>query len=509
MYRTGDLVRWAVRAEGEAGRGQLLFVGRADEQVKVRGFRVEPGEVEAALTAHPEVRQAAVVVREDRPGDRRLVAYVVPAGSEGVTGELREWLGERLPEFMVPSVVVAVGGLPLTANGKLDKAALPSPDLAAGLAVGGVRGGRWRRCCAGCSLRCWAWVGWGRATASSSSAVTACWPCGWCRGCGRCWARSWGCGRCSRHRPRWAWRAQWRRRPVWCARRLRREVRVRGQVRAGAGLPLSFGQQRLWFLSRIGGAYSIPLALRLRGDLDAGALAAALADVAGRHEPLRTVFSDSDGVPNQRVLPVGEGPPLESVDVVGEEELPGLVREALGRRFDLAAEVPWRAHLFRLADREHVLLLMLHHIACDGWSLGPLAKDLAVAYAARRAGQAPSWPPLPVRYTDYAAWQRDLLAGPVGQQQLEFWLEQLNALPERIELPRTGPLPAVASDRSGAVRLRIDEDVHVGLARIARAGGRVCSWWCRRVWRCCCLGWGRGRCAGGGAGGGAGGCGAG
>ncbi len=154
-----------------------------------------------------------------------------------------------------------------------------------------------------------------------------------------------------------------------------------------------------------------------------------------------------------------------------ERELPSLVREAARRGFDLAAEVPWRAHLFELGGKEYVLLLVLHHIACDGWSLGPLARDLSAAYAARRAGRVPSWPPLPVRYADYAVWQRELLAGPAGREQLEFWLERLKELPERIELPRTGSRPAVASDRSGAARLRIDADVHIGLAQIARAAG--------------------------------------
>src|SRR6202042_1740598 len=153
-------------------------------------------------------------------------------------------------------------------------------------------------------------------------------------------------------------------------------------------------------------------------------------------------------------------------DVAGGEELSGLIRQAMGRGFDLAAEVPWRAYLFRLGGKEHVLLVMLHHIACDGWSLGPLATDLAKAYAARRAGQPPSWPPLPVRYADYAVWQRELLAGPAGQQQREYGLERLKGLPERIELPASRQRPAVTSLRGEWLELGVPAEVHAGLARV-------------------------------------------
>ncbi len=458
MYRTGDLVRWTPD-------GELAFAGRADDQVKVRGFRVELGEVEAALTAHPEVRQAAVTVREDHQGDRRLVAYVVPADGVEVHGELRAWLAARLPEFMLPSAVVSLAELPLTVNGKLDKAALPAPaELRAttgrrprgpveevlcglfaevlGVARVGVDDGFFDL--GGDSLLAMRLVSRIGRVLAAEVPVRALFDA-----------------------PTVASLAQ----VVESA-----SGRVRPPMTAGGSdePPLSFGQQRLWFLSRLGsrsGVYSLLVGLRLRGDLDAGALAAALADVAGRHEPLRTIFPDTDGVARQRVLPAGEGPPLESADVAGEEELSGLVRRALGRGFDLAAEVPWRAHLFRLGGKEHVLLLVLHHIACDGWSLGPLARDLSAAYAARRTGQAPSWPPLPVRYADYAVWQRDLLAGLAGREQLEFWLERLTGLPERIELPGSGALPAVASHQGGVIEFRVPPLVHAGLARVARAAG--------------------------------------
>jgi thioesterase domain-containing protein/acyl carrier protein len=253
--------------------------------------------------------------------------------------------------------------------------------------------------------------------------------------------------------------------------------RVRPPVtRAATGgpLPLSFAQQRLWFLNRLessSGLYSIPVALRLRGWLDQAALTAALADVATRHESLRTIFPEVDGVAQQLVLPAGTAPPLTVAGAATEQELAGLMAGALGHGFDLTDEPPWRAHLFRLDDRDHVLMLVLHHIACDGWSLGPLARDLSAAYAARRAGRAPSWPPLPVRYTDYAIWQRDLLAGETGAAQLAYWREVLRDLPEHLELPSTQTRPAVASYQGDMVALRAGADVHASLAELARTAG--------------------------------------
>ncbi|MFD0381673.1 condensation domain-containing protein [Streptomyces stramineus] len=239
--------------------------------------------------------------------------------------------------------------------------------------------------------------------------------------------------------------------------------------------PVSFAQRRLWFLNRMadtGAAYNCPLAVRLRGPLDRAALAAALEDVAGRHELLRTVFPESDGEPVQHVL--DRRPRLTTVETT-EERLPGALAEA-GHLFDLAVELPVRAELFALSADEHVLSLVIHHIACDGWSWAPLLGDLSQAYEARRTGTAPPWEPLPVRYVDYTLWQRELLGAEddpdsLLAQQLGFWREELAGIPAELSLPFDRPRPAVASYAGGSVPVELDTALHARLAELAQANG--------------------------------------
>ena len=264
-------------------------------------------------------------------------------------------------------------------------------------------------------------------------------------------------------------------------------------------VPLSFAQQRLWFLEQLHGpgtAYNLPFAWRLTGELDTGALIAALGDVAARHESLRTVFGVDDGEPYQQVIPAGQARVPVTVTAATAGELAGLVAAAAAREFDLAAELPLRAWLFTVAEQEHVLVLLLHHIAGDGWSVRVLMADLAAAYAARREGRAPGWAPLPVQYADYTLWQRDLLGGDqdpgsVLSGQVGYWREQLAGLPEELVLPAGRPRPAEASRRGGVVRWR------AGGGGAARGRWppwrgsirRRCSWWCWRGWLRCCPGW--------------------
>ncbi|MGW1230860.1 condensation domain-containing protein, partial [Streptomyces sp. NPDC002530] len=244
-------------------------------------------------------------------------------------------------------------------------------------------------------------------------------------------------------------------------------------------MPLSFAQRRLWFLQQFGApsaTYHMPLALRLSGDLDRAALSAALGDVVARHETLRTVFPQVAGIPHQRVLDPAEAAVPLTVRPAGEAEVPALLREAAVRGFDLSSDVPLRAELLALAPDEHVLLLVMHHIVGDGWSMGPLARDLATAYTTRRRGGVPAWPPLPVTYADYTLWQHEILGDEndpdsLFARQVAYWKETLAGLPEQLQLPADRPRPAVMSYGGGLRELRIDAGLHASLARLARRSG--------------------------------------
>ncbi|MFC9432139.1 condensation domain-containing protein, partial [Streptomyces sp. NPDC056987] len=246
-----------------------------------------------------------------------------------------------------------------------------------------------------------------------------------------------------------------------------------------AKIPLSFAQERLWFLHRLEGpspTYNVPLVQRMTGHLDSEALVAALADVVRRHEILRTVYPEVDGNPVQEVIPADSANPMIFVDTVDVCDLADRLSVAVAYSFDLDSEIPFRATLFRITPTEHVLALVIHHIACDGWSLGPLAEDLGRAYAAWCSGDAPVWSPLPVQYVDYTLWQRELL-GKVGDQdsagssQMRFWADVLAGLPDEIGLPFDRPRPAAASYQGGAVDFVVSADVHAGLADLARRTG--------------------------------------
>ncbi|WP_432156317.1 amino acid adenylation domain-containing protein [Streptomyces sp. bgisy153] len=464
MYRSGDLGRWN-------RRGLLEFVGRVDHQVKVRGFRIELGEIEGVLGAHPQVRQAAAVVREDRPGDRRVVAYAVPAGPGADEAGLRRWAAERLPEYMVPADVVLLDAFPATANGKLDRAALPAPERRpaadpAGAAPRTAREEILRGLFAevlgvpevpvdtgffdlgGHSLLATRLVGRVRTVFGADLSLRTLFEAPTVRDLA---ARLDGTGEA---RPR----------PV------RRERPER--------LPLSHAQRRLWFLNRLEGpspTYNIPLALRLSGPPDVPALRAALGDVAARHESLRTVFTEEDGVPRQHVLPADTVPALD-VRTTAPGETAAALAEAARHTFALDSEPPLRFTLFGDGGEQHVLLLLMHHIVADGWSAGPLLRDLSAAYTARLGGGAPGWEPLPVQYADYALWQQDVLgdesdAGSPLSRQLAYWRQQLSGAPELLELPLDHPRPAVAAHRGGLVPFRLGPDSHRALKELARSTG--------------------------------------
>ncbi|MCA2265613.1 non-ribosomal peptide synthase/polyketide synthase, partial [Mycobacterium marseillense] len=463
MYRTGDLVCWGSSSSGD---GQLQYLGRADEQVKIRGYRIEVGEVRSALAALDGVDQAVVVAREDRPGDKRLVGYLTGAADPA---DARAQLAERLPAYMVPVAVVALEALPMTVNGKLDIRALPAPEYSAagyrspttpteeilagiyahvlGVERVGVDDSFFDL--GGDSISAM------RVIAAINSAMDTGVPV-----------------RVIFEAPTVA----------QLAPRIGEDTGRLDPLVAGARpavVPLSFAQSRLWFLDQLQGpspVYNMAAALRMHGRLDAQALGAALADVVARHESLRTVFAAPDGTPQQVVIPA-EQADLSWRTVDARRWSAGRLREAIdiaaAETFDLATQIPLRASLFRVAEDEHVLVAVVHHIAADGWSLRPLVRDLGMAYASRCAGRAPDWEPLPVQYVDYTLWQRDQFgeladSGSRIAAQLAYWQEALAGMPERLQLPTDRPYPQIADQRGSAVEVDWPADLQQQVAGLAR-----------------------------------------
>ncbi|MGA7207147.1 MAG: amino acid adenylation domain-containing protein, partial [Specibacter sp.] len=458
MYRTGDVVR---RLPGTG----VEFLGRIDQQVKIRGFRIEPAEIEEVLRAIDGVGHAAVVVTKNRAGYDQLLAYVT--GPDGLDpASIRAAVRHSLPDYMVPSAIVHIPRIPLTSNGKLDTKALPEPETAA--TTDAPRNDAERSVAAafaevlgldgvgrdddffelgGHSLLATRLVAVLRDKLGSAPAL-----------------------RTVFESPTVAGIALTVEAPAPAVHPLARRDRP-------TPLPLSFAQRRLWFLNRFdpsSGAYNIPIVLSLDGPLDVAALGLAINDVVARHESLRTLFAFSDGEPEQLILAAADAfVPLAAVQTT-REHLDNAVQAASARGFELTTELPLRAALFQLGAREHVLLLTLHHIAADGWSLAPLARDLSMAYSARAGNTVPDFTPLPVQYADYALWQREELGSedepqsPIARQ-LAFWKAELDGSPEELSLPfdhargsRTGQWTAAA------VPVAIDGATHELLSALAR-----------------------------------------
>jgi amino acid adenylation domain-containing protein len=471
LYRTGDRGRWNADRD-------LEFLGRVDRQLKVRGFRIEPGEIEAVLAEHPAVRQAVVVLRQDGPGEPHLVAYVTPAGPQELARALRAHLGERLPDYMVPAAVVFLNLLPVTTTGKVDLAALPPPGLAAAgrLATPArtpseeVLAGIWSDILGhdeiGVEEDFFELGGHSLLAAQLVARI----------------ADTLGVEvplRMVFDAPTVAGLAG----AVDSARRGTRGEALPAVARDLAGtaapLPLSFGQERLWFLDRLEpgqAAYNMPTALRLQGRLEQRALGRALTAVVRRHEVLRTNFRAIDGRPVQVIAPAGAvAPPLVDLAALAGEpraaELERLVQAEAGRPFDLEREALFRCLLVRSGKYEHLLFANLHHIVFDGWSTGILVAELAELYAAFAAGRDPLLPELPIQYHDFAAWQRCWLTDEALAPQLAYWQERLRDLPPRLELPLDRPRPLRKRYLGARRSLALAPGLGAALRRLERGEG--------------------------------------
>ena len=456
MYRTGDVVRWT-------SAGELEYLGRGDQQIKLRGLRIEIGEIETVLQAMATVVAAAVAVVSDR-----LVGYVVPAAGARVDLEsVRQAAAEQLPSYMIPDVVVALDAMPLNTSGKLDRRALPEPEVDArefrapatpteeivasifGAVLGVERVGRDDEFFAlgGNSLNAT------RVASRVGAAVDA-------------------------------------RVPVRLLFELPTVTALAAAVDelAGSGgviplepqprvgqIPLSLAQTRMWFLNRFdpaSAAYNIPMAIRLSGSLDVTALQAAVSDIIARHEVLRTVYPENDGVGVQQILDASEVFLDLAPEAVGADEVVDAVTGVVGAGFDVTIEVPLRARLFEVGESEYVIVLVVHHIAGDGFSTGPMARDVMTAYAARAQGGSPQWSPLPVQYADYTLWQRTMLGteddpSSVVSQQVTYWTKTLDGVPDQIDLPADRPRPMVATYRGASHDFRDRPSTRHALNRLA------------------------------------------
>ena len=468
LYRTGDRVR---RLPGS----RLEYLGRTDFQVKIGGVRIELEEIDSTLSAHPAVGFAVTSTRSGPAGNTVLVSYVFPADGAALdVAELNAHVRGLLPTSMVPATIVVLDEIPLMSSGKVDRAALPEPDRADGAAAGTVNTPTEKAVaevistvlgvdCVGVDTNFFAAGGNSLTATAAVARINA--TLGTRIGLrelfdsptvGALAARIDSIG------------AQESTRPALT-------VSPRPDH-----LPLSPAQHRMWLVNQLDPSspvYNMPIALRLSGCLDTGALHAALADVIARHEPLRTVYPKSANGTRQVLVPVEHVLPLLVPVPVPDEST---LRTRLGRMaaagFDVAGEVPVRVTLFELSPDEHVLTIVVHHIAADGMSMAPLARDVIVAYSARLAGHAPGWRPLAVQYSDYTVWQRRVLgceSDPDSRagMQLAYWQRTLAGAPASLQLPTDRPRPGQRSMRGETVPFEVDAGVHRRLRTLARTHG--------------------------------------
>jgi amino acid adenylation domain-containing protein len=476
LYRTGDLVRYNAN-------GVLEYLGRRDLQVKVRGFRVEVGEIEAVLKQHRLVKQAVVTVWEDDAGRKRLVAYIIAAQTSAPPAreELRRHLKDKLPEYMIPSLFLLLDTVPLTGSGKIDRRALPAPDaeratlaeafLAPRSGVEEMLASIWSDVLgvrAGINDNFFELGGHSLLATQVMSRVR----------------EAFGIEIALRslfEQPTVGELAETVEETLKAKAGMPARVEKMGRVqREGNVMPLSFAQQRLWFLDKFekdSTFYNLPATVRIHGaTLNVSALEKSLREVTQRHEILRTTFTTIDGQPAQVIAPeshftlplsdLGGLPPAQR-----DAEAQRLAREEAQLPFDLSTGPLVRARLLRLAPEDHVLLLSMHHIVSDGWSMGVLVREVAALYEAYASGAESPLKELSLQYGDYALWQRDWLQGEVLDHQLAYWRRQLAGVPPVLELPMDYPRPAVRTFNGASVSLRLPRWLTEELKTLSRREG--------------------------------------
>ncbi|HEX2269383.1 MAG TPA: amino acid adenylation domain-containing protein, partial [Pyrinomonadaceae bacterium] len=467
MYKTGDLAR-------HLPDGNLEFLGRADQQVKVRGFRIELGEIESVLSAHDHVEQCAVVVLDEGAAQRIVAYFVVRAKAALDVNELRTYLKEKLPAYMIPSAFVRLDELPLTSNGKLDRRALPAPDLRTALDI--------------------VFTAPRTPVEEAVSAI---------------WAEVLGLQKPGVHdnffdlgghsllatqvisRVRKVFAVELSLRTLFdgptigeLAERIEEGLRDGRSVETpplvkrdpDAPAPLSFAQQRLWFLDQFepeSAFYNIPAAVHIKGALNVEAFRESVNEIVARHEALRTTFGSRDGQPVQLIAP-SLRLTIPLLDLRGtpaatrDEEIQQLAREEARRAFDLGSGPLLRVTLVQEAETEYVMLLVMHHIVSDGWSVGVFVKELAALYEAYCAGQPSSLAELNVQYADYAAWQRQWLQGAALEEQIGYWKERLDGAPPVLQLLTDRPRPAVQTFRGAQHAVRLSKELSQSIKALGR-----------------------------------------
>jgi amino acid adenylation domain-containing protein len=471
LYRTGDLARFLQD-------GTIEFVGRVDYQVKVRGFRIELGEIEAALQQLPMILENVVLVREDVPGNQRIVAYIVCGTNEQpATDDLKRALLEKLPEYMVPSAFIALPSMPLTTNGKIDRRALPAPERQDETRGGQADGARrpmeelltiyW------CEVLRTSYIGvhdnFFELGGQSLLAMRL----------------------ISRIRSELQIEITLKHlfeapTIAGLAEKIEQLMRAMQHVETpplismphNGALPLSFAQQRLWFIDQLepdNAAYNIPLALQLDGDLNRDALIHSVKEIVRRHEVLRTTFAIDDEQPVQVIHP-SDIFQVDSIDIeevaveLREERIQQLAREEAQQPFNLTVGPLLRATLIRCSEQQHVLLLTMHHIVSDGWSMGVLLHDLSTIYVAYVQGIQPLLPNLPVQYADVALWERVWMQGDVLQSHLDYWRHQLSGF-EALRLPTDRPRPTTPTSNGAAHQFELSSTVAEALEALSQQEG--------------------------------------